>query len=173
MSDHACSGLLTETGLRSLLSSPPAPLEWIILEAVAEVKLKRYRVGIEPGNYQRGRAFGNACEIRWEQDTDGFHTVLLGDVPEPPAALASNVVELPASHFTRRDGGYFLWGEWSHNDRRWLEASIPHVFDYATPAGGGKWRIKLRTKEYVNLNNGETTFYRFVGLTDPLPESQW
>ena len=173
MSDYACAGLLTEHDLESLLAVPPAPLDWLILEAVDEVKLEPYRVGIEPGKCQRGRAFGHTCEIRWEQTANAFHTVLIGDIAEAPVALASDLRELSASDFSLEDGSYFLWGEWSHNDPRWLEASIPHVFDYPTPAGDGKWRIKLQTKEYLNRSDGEMAFYRFVGLTQPLPESEW
>ena len=141
MSDYVCAGWLAENDLNLLLSSPPTPFKWMILEAVDEVKFGPLSNEINLGRYKSGRVFSPACEIRWQYESNLFHTVLTGNITQPPAPLTSETRELLAGDFDHQDGSYFLWGEWSDNDPRWLEASIPHIFDYPVPQGKGKWRI--------------------------------
>jgi CRISPR-associated Csx10 family RAMP protein len=119
-----------------------------------------------------GRAFSPVCEVRWQHDSNLFHTVCTGSITQPPAPLTSQTRELLAGDFDHHDGSYFLWGEWSDKEPRWLEASIPHIFDYPVPQGNGKWRIKLLTKEYISRTTGDTEFYRFADVTDPLPKDK-
>lgn len=163
MPDYACADWLTEDGLRALLDSPPAAFEWMILEAVDEVVFNPFEQAIDVGSVDAGRVFGPDCEVRWQRDGDLFHTLLVGSLAQPSPVLSAHQQDLSAPEFDRIEREYFLWGEWSRNIPEWVEAAIPHIFNYPPPPQPGRWRRKLTSVEYVNQHTGEMEFYRFAG----------
>jgi hypothetical protein len=166
MSD-AYAGWLTQDDLQALLIAPPAAFNWMILEAVDEVKPPGvYQSDIDLTRFEAGRAFGAACDLRWQRDGQYFHTLLVGDVALPSSPLAENHRELDAANFEQTEREYYLWGEWSGQLPEWVEATIPHIFNYPPPPGAGRWRRKIITVEYVNRTTGEMEFYRFAGVRE-------
>jgi hypothetical protein len=163
MSDWAYAGWLTETALGLLLTTPPASFNWMILEAVDEVMFDGYHSAIDLSRYDNGRVFGTDGEVRWQRDEKKFHVLLVGSIAQPPTSLVAYSKELPANLFEYKRRRYYLWGEWTDNLRDWVEASVPHIFNYPTPPSSGRWRYALTTIEYVNRITGEMEFYRFVG----------
>lgn len=167
MTDHAYANWVAKKDLQSLLVITPTLFEHMILEAVNEVKFAAFQNDIDLERYDTGRVFGSACELRWRRDGEQFHTLLVGDISQPPASITVNHQQLPKEDFDYKRREYFLWGEWSNDIPQWIEASIPHVFDYPEPTTGCSTRCKIRYKliaiEYVNRDSGEIEFYRFTG----------
>jgi hypothetical protein len=163
MSDHAYANWISQIDLQSLIAMPPGSLKHMILEAVDEVKFAPFSGDIDLERYNTGRVFGPSCEIRWQRDGERFHTMIVGDISQPPAFITVHNKALPEAAFDYKPDEYYLWGEWSKELPQWIEASIPHVFDYPEPAATGKFRYKLLTIEYINRDSGEVEFYRFSG----------
>jgi hypothetical protein len=169
MTDHVYADWITEDELQSLLASPPAALDWMILEAVDEVvNLQAFQSKIDIKRFATGRVFGAMCEIRWQRDGQRFHTMMTGDVATPPNCLTKHHQELGDDTYVKSppDLEYYVWGEW--NKDLWVEAQIPHIFDYPTPSEPGHYRYKLAVTEYTNLKTGEMEFYRFTGTREEL-----
>lgn len=167
MSDHAYASWLTQAELQSLLTSPPAAFDWMILEAVDELVFDSFKNAIDLISFETGRVFGKSCELRWQRDGAQFHALLVGDVPNPPALLTTHHQELDNNVYGYIAGEYFLWGEWSQNLPQWIEATIPHIFSYPQPAQQtGRWRREIKAVEYVNQLTGEMEFYRFAAICE-------
>ena len=166
MSDHVYADWLTENDLRSVLLSLPSGLEWMILEAVDEIiNLRPFQNEIDVARFDNGRVFGAECELRWQRDGPLYHTMLVGNVSAPPIDIAKHHQELDNTTFERDVRDYYVWGEWSTDIPEWIEARIPHIFDYPKPPeeGNSRWRYKLKAIEYVNGKSGEMEFYRYTG----------
>jgi len=165
MSDHAYATWLTQAELQTLLTAPPAAFDWMILEAVDELVFDSFRGAIDLARFDAGRVFGQYCELRWQRDGQMFHALLVGAAPQPPASFIMHHQELADDSFDYVDGAYFLWGEWSQQTPIWVEAMIPHIFNYPPPPQQtGRWRRQVKTVEYVNRSTGETEFYRFTEI---------
>lgn len=167
MSDHAYAAWLSQAELQALLSSPPTAFDWMILEAVDELVFDPFQSAINLTRFEAGRAFGVSCELRWQRDGQQFHTLLVGNVSQPPASLNTHHQELVSGTFDYIEGKYFLWGEWSTGTPFWVEAMIPHIFNYPLPSQQtGRWRRQVKTVEYVNQSTGEMEFYRFAAIRE-------
>ena len=111
-----------------------------------------------------GRIFGSLCEVRWQRDGKLFHTLLVGNIVQPPVPSITYHQELFTTDFDYVAQQYYLWGAWSNELPEWVEASIPHRFDYPSPPVQGTWRRKLAVLEYLHRHTGEMEFYRFMSL---------
>ena len=166
MTDHAFAGWLTEDDLRESIDTLAANLTQMILEAVDEIAFCDFRDEIDLRRYETGRVFGPTAEIRWQRDGVQFHTVFLGNVAEVGVRFGTHHVEFPEDTFDRQERQYYLWGEWSDRLPEWVEASVPHVFNYPPPEGKGSFRRKMAVVEYINVASGELEFYRFIGTLE-------
>jgi hypothetical protein len=164
MSDHAYAGWLTQADLTSLLATPPAACAWMLIEAVDELVLTDFDKNIDLIRYPTGRIFGSLCEVRWQRDGKLFHTLLVGNIAQPPMPSMTYHQELCTTDFDYVAQQYYLWGAWSNELPEWVEASIPHRFDYPSPPVQGTWRRKLAVLEYLHRHTGEMEFYRFMSL---------
>lgn len=165
MTDMVYAGWLTQTELQTLLAPPSHGLDWIILEAVDELALDSFHTAIDLTRFTTGRIFGESSELRWRLNGQKFHTLLIGNVPEPIAPLNEHHQELVRDQFDYQEREYFLWGEWTQDNPVWLEARIPHIFTYPLPPQRtGRWRRKIKAVEYVRSSTGDIEFYRFTDI---------
>jgi hypothetical protein len=166
MADDAYTAWLTELDLRTLIEALATRMAQMILEAVDEVAFLEYRGEIDLRHFEAGRIFGPTCEIRWQRDGERFHTLLLGDVAEFGERIGTHHVELSGNLFDDQEKAYYLWGEWRDDSPQWVEASVPHIFNYPQPRGAGAYRRKVTAIEYINRESGELEFYRFTGTQE-------
>ena len=166
MPDFACADWLARNVLQGLIDSPPATFDWMILEAVDKLLFDPFQQAIDLDRFNEGRAFGSDCEVRWRRDGEVFHTLAVGGFAEAPSILSTHQQLLALEEFELIEHEYFLWGEWSNHIPEWVEATIPHIFNYPPPPQPGRWRRKLKTIEYVNRRTGEMEFYRFAGTRE-------
>lgn len=166
MADYAYAALLTEADLRTSIEAFALNITQMILEAVDEVAFLEFREEIDLRRFEAGRVFGPTCEIRWQREGERFQTLLLGDVAKFGERIGTHHVELSGDIFDYQYKAYYLWGEWSDRLPQWVEASVPHIFNYPQPQGEGSYRRKLTTVEYINRESGELEFYRFTGTQE-------
>ena len=166
MTEHAYAGWLTEDDLRASIDELAVNLTHMILEAVDEVLFCDFHNEIDLRRYETGRIFGPGAEIRWQRDGAPFHTVFLGNVAQVGARFCTHHIVISEETFDRQEKQYYLWGEWSVRLPEWVEASVPHIFNYPSPQGRGSFRRKMTSVEYINVASGELEFYRFTGTQE-------
>jgi hypothetical protein len=165
MNNHAYAAWITQTELQTALASNAAGFNWMILEAVNELIFKEFKNEFDAGRYETGRVFGSHSELRWKRDGPKYHVLQIGDSSQPSAFSAQYHQEIDSEIFDSMDREYFLWGEWTKETPIWVEAIIPHIFDYPQPPPQtGRWRRKIKAVEYINRLSGETQFYRFTEI---------
>jgi len=163
MSDHVFAGQLSESELEALISALKGLLTDSVLEAVDQVVFDSLGEPIDLNRYDSGRVFGPDAEVRWERQDNVFYVVAIGDINTMTRAPKEHQLELDTNNFEKQQSSYYLWGEWNSKNPQWLEASIPHVFRYPSPAAEGAFRRKIKTVEYVCKATGAIEFYRFAG----------
>ena len=161
MNDQVYSDKISSADLSVLLNSNLG-LEEMILEAIDEVRFEDFRPTIDLDRFETGRAFGPNWEVRWEREGQYFHTVATGDSTHLPACLTACRVDLLEEVYSARSTEYYAWGEWTDGTPMWMEATIPHLFNYKTPPLPGRWRLKLGAIEYVSKQSGGTEFHRLT-----------
>jgi hypothetical protein len=162
MTDHAYADRISGVTLESLLATDFGLTE-MILEAVDEVRFEDFTARIDLDRFECGRAFGPRCEIRWQRDGENFQSVLIGDSLQVPDGLNAYHIELTGDTYSAELTSYYMWGEWTTANPVWMEAAIPHLFNYKEPAVPGRWKLKLASIDYVNRHSGIVEFQRFTG----------
>lgn len=128
----------------------------------------------EPFNdWERGRVFCAAFELRWEKLDGAFQAVYVG----PPANLAGFALaqELDLSAAKPEPHRYYLWGTRVPDDQLdtvgaekrpgaqvFIELIVPRVLHY--PVSPQATRVMLSVIEYVDPDSGALLYHRFQGL---------
>ena len=127
------------------------------------------------GEWERGRIFCEAFEVRWEKLDGRFQTVYVGPPVGVPGFSPADEVDLAAT-----DSGtcrYYLWGNRVPDDKLpilgadkppnaevFIEFRVPRVLHY--PVSSDARRVKLKVCEYVDPTTGATVYHRFQGLEE-------
>ena len=134
--------------------------------------LKKYDTSENLEAWERGRIFHNIFELRWEKQGGVFVIVYIGEPTELPMP---HIMSL--SEFEVRDENYYLWGEkmsegnlkaidQSEATNLFLELQIPRLLPYPVSNRGGKSRVKISARHYLNSETGALEFYRFRYLEE-------
>lgn len=114
------------------------------------IKLAAYDNTINLTQWERGRIFCQAWELRWE----GERAVYTG----ANVALPSFVAGHDLSTYARRRASYYLWG--TRDGQRFIELQIARELYYPIISGN---RVKLVVAEWFD-HSGEIVASRFAGL---------
>jgi CRISPR-associated protein (TIGR03984 family) len=134
--------------------------------------LQKYDASENLEAWERGRIFHNNFELRWEKQGGVFVIVYIGEPTELPMPHIKSL-----SEFEIQDETYYLWGERvsAGNLKRigqpetanlFLELQIPRLLPYPVSNRGGKSRVKISARHYLNLETGDLEFYRFRYLEE-------
>jgi hypothetical protein len=127
------------------------PSRWLDRAEIADgIRFATYDATTDWTHWERGRVFCQEWELRWE----GQRAVYTG-----AAITLSSFVPGPAlSQCTRREAGYYLWGQRDGN--RFIELQVARVLTYPVTAGT---RVKLHVAEWFDAT-GELVASRCIGL---------
>ncbi len=182
MTDQICWG--TAENLLPIVQALDCPPELLmILERVPNVFLSddEKKIGICLQKYdasenleawERGRIFHRNFELRWEKQGSVF---VIGYIGEPTELPMPHIKSL--SEFDIQDETYYLWGERMSADNLkaidqpeatnlFLELQIPRLLFYPVSNQGGKSRVKISVRHYLNSETGALEFYRFRHLEE-------
>lgn len=120
------------------------------VEVAEGIKLAVYDNTITLTQWERGRIFCQAWELRWE----GKRAVYTGT----NVALPGFVSGQDLSACARRRANYYLWG--TRDGQRFIELQIARELHYPTTTGN---RVKLVVAEWFD-HSGEIVASRFAGL---------
>ena len=134
--------------------------------------LQKYDASENLEAWERGRIFHNNFELRWEKQGGVFVIVYIGEPTELPMP---HIMSL--SEFETQDENYYLWGERMSADNLkaidqpeatnlFLELQIPRLLPYPVSNRGGKLRVKISARHYLNSETGDLEFYRFRHLEE-------
>lgn len=141
-------------------------------ERQAGICLRKYESSENFEAWEHGRIFHNNFELRWEKQGDVFVIVYIGE----PTELSMPHTE-SLSRFDIQDETYYLWGERISADNLkaigqpettplFLELQIPRLLSYPVSNQGGKSRVKVSARHYLNSETGVLEFYRFRHLEE-------
>ena len=122
--------------------------------------------------WERGRIFHNNFELRWEKQDGVFVIVYIGEPTELPMPHTESL-----SEFETQDETYYLWGErvsegtlkaigQPEATNLFIELQIPRLLPYPVSDQGGKSRVKISARHYLNSETGDLEFYRFRHLEE-------
>ena len=102
--------------------------------------------------WNKGRAFDNTSEIRWEQAGNGFHLVWIRDDGTiPPEWQTKEQIKVVGER------KILLWGERIDGKDQWYEKQVPRILEYPVKSQG--------RRAYALLNEyrlkDSSTVYRF------------
>ena len=143
------SGKLAET-LAAL--RPHAP--YAILERVDDLTFPSPDERIDQAWWPRGRIFGPDLDLRWEQQGEHYHVVLVHR-DRNPLPQGFNGPSLDLSGCDAKQIAYYLWGAG--------EVRIGRRMDYrAMRPGPG--REQLLVEEFRDREDGRLVFHRYVEM---------
>ncbi len=150
------------------------PATWLV-EAERQDGLRLEKLAAAPfQEWERGRVFCQAFELRWEKLDGAFQIVYVG----PDTALPGfTPAALDLSHAKLEPHAYFMWGSRVPVDRLdevgaqaqpglelFIEFQTPRLLRYPVPSQAG--RVKLQVVEYHDPASGCRLYYRFCGLEE-------
>lgn len=129
------------------------PSRWLDRSELADgIRFSAYDTAIDCTQWERGRVFCQAWEVRWE----GQHAVYTGAT----ITLSHFVPGPDLSQWARREAGYYLWGQ--RHGNRFIELQVARVLTYPVTAGT---RVKLRVAEWFDTA-GELVASRCMRLEE-------
>jgi hypothetical protein len=169
MDGYAYNKTATPVEVRSLLSDPPASLDYILQESASDIAFTHFSTPESDWfPWDRGRAFGEQIEVRWQKlQENQFQLLILTEVQQD--SLTQNGWPEPRKMEVEDGGKVYLWGrhrsflEGSKGTRaphEWVQASIPRTLCY--PLASGKEFAYIETVTY--RQNGIIILTRFRRL---------
>ena len=164
----------------------PSGISYMYLERVPDawlteaerqngLRLEKFDSATPFDEWERGRIFCDAFELRWEKSDGVFQVVYVGPAVTLPGFAPADELDLSATRPQTRS--YFLWGQHvsdnqletigahkQENLEVFIEPKVPRLLHY--PVSPEAKRVKLRVCEYIALNSGERCYYRFQGLEE-------
>lgn len=126
-------------------------------------------------DWERGRIFCAAFELRWETLEGAFQAVYAGVQTALPGFERATALHLEDTVVEERS--YPLWGNRVPEDQLdtvgaeklpgqqpFIEFQVPRVLHY--PVSERAQRVRLRVREYMDPSSGERCYYRFCGLEE-------
>lgn len=155
------------------------PLRWLEQEEI-ETGL-RFEV-FEPeapfNQYERGRIFHEAGELRWEKINQKFRTVYVGsdEIALPPDFTKDDTLSL---HKEEQPQSYYLWGKRLTDDALAILERQPGAAMFAeftvggilteypagAPADKKQEQVALQVVRYIDPETEQLQYYRFQGVS--------
>ena len=182
MTEQICWG--TAENVRPIVNTLDCPSESLMMleripnaflsddEQKNGICLQVYNVSENLEAWERGRIFHNNFELRWEKQDCVFVIVYIGEPTELPMLHTESL-----SEFEPQDETYYLWGERMSADtfkaidqpeatNLFLELQIPRLLLYPVKSRGGKLRVKISARHYLNSETSHLEFCRFLHLEE-------
>ncbi len=118
--------------------------KYIIAEKIDEIIFKKFNNDLNITDWDKGKIFCNATELKWIKRGNKFHVVVITD-----NVLPEGFIPYPELKPINKIREVYLWGEKDKTINGWFEPRIPQILKYPVDNfETASSRIKIKIKEY-------------------------